>query len=64
MSPNPVRSLKDLINLHRLYKGIKKASDFVSKSKKITPEQAQLILRTMVLTAPYSKNENKYKFNK
>jgi hypothetical protein len=60
MSPNPVRSLKDMINLHRLYSGIKKASESVANSKKITPEQAQLILRTMVLTAPYSKNENKF----
>ena len=60
MSPNPVRSIKDMINLHRLYNGIKKASDSVANSKKITPEQAQLILRTMVLTAPYSKNENKF----
>ncbi len=60
MSPNPVRSLKDTINLHRLYKGITKASEFVAISKNITPEQAQSMLKAIVLTAPYSKNENKF----
>jgi hypothetical protein len=59
MSPNPVRSLKDLINLQRLYKGITKASGFVSISKNITPAQALSMLKAMVLSAPYSKNKNK-----
>ncbi len=59
MSSNPVRSLKDIINLHRLNKGITKAVAFTAKSKNITLEQAQSMLKAMVLTAPYSKNENK-----
>jgi hypothetical protein len=60
MSPNPVRSLKDIINLHRLNNGITKAVAFTAKSKKITPEQALSMLKAMVLIAPYSKNENKF----
>lgn len=62
MSSNPVSTLKDIINLHRLNKGITKAVAFTAKSKNITPEQAQSMLKGMVMTAPYSKNE--YKFNK
>ena len=60
MSSNPVRTLKDIINLHRLNKGITKAVAFIAKSKNITPEQAQSMLKAMVMTAPYSKNENKF----
>ena len=60
MSSNPVRSLKDIINLHQLNKGITKAGAFTNKSKNITPEQALSMLKTIVLTAPYSKNENKF----
>ena len=60
MSPNPIRSLKDTINLHRLYKGVTKASGFVALSKNIPPAKAQLMLKAMVLSAPYSKNENKF----
>jgi hypothetical protein len=48
MSSNPVRSLKDIINLQRLYNGITKASGFVAISKNISPAKAQLILRTMI----------------
>jgi hypothetical protein len=60
MSSNPVSSLKDIINLHRLNRGITKAVAFTAKSKNITLEQAQSMLKAMVFTAPYSKNENKF----
>lgn len=56
MLSNPIRYLKDIINLPRFYKGIKKASGFVAMLKNITQEEAQLMLKTMVLTSPYSSN--------
>jgi hypothetical protein len=46
--------------LHRSTKGIKKASGFVTLSQNIPLEQAQLMLKSIILAAPYSKN----KFNK
>jgi hypothetical protein len=60
MSLNPVHSLKDIIKFYRLIIGIKKASSFITASKKITPEQANEMLKTIILSTPYSKN----KFNK
>jgi hypothetical protein len=60
ISSNPVRSLKEIIKLHRLYKEITKTYGFVAISKNITLGQAQLMLKTMVLSAPCSKNKNKF----
>ncbi|MER5174900.1 MAG: hypothetical protein ABJB76_03280 [Candidatus Nitrosocosmicus sp.] len=60
MSANPVISLKNIINMHRSTMAIKKASGFVAITRNIPFEQAQAMLATIILTAPYSKN----KFNK
>lgn len=57
MSSNPVRSLKNTINMHRSIMAIKKASGFVAFSHKIPPAQAHLMLKTIILAAPYSKNK-------
>ncbi len=57
MSSNPVHSIKDMINLHRSTMGIKKASGFVALTHKIPLDQAQLMLKTIILAAPYSKNK-------
>ncbi len=59
-SSTPVHALKDIINLHRVTKGIKKASGFVALSHNIPLDKAQSMLATIILTVPYSKN----KFNK
>lgn len=56
-SANPVRSLKDIINLHHSIKGFRKASGFVAFTHKISLDQAQLMLKTIILTSTYSKNK-------
>jgi hypothetical protein len=59
-SQNPVKFIKDQINFYRAFIGIKKASGFVALSQNIPPEQTELLLKSIILAAPYSKN----KFNK
>jgi hypothetical protein len=59
-SQNPVKFIKDQINFYRSFIGIKKASGFVALTQNIPLEQAQLLLKSIILAAPYSKN----KFNK
>lgn len=56
-SPNPFRLIKNAINFHQTIAGMKKASYFVAASKKISPAQAQEILRTSIMNAPYFKNK-------
>jgi hypothetical protein len=57
MSSNPVGALKDIINLHRSTMGFQKASGLIAFSRKIPLDQAQLMLKTIILAAPYSKNK-------
>jgi hypothetical protein len=59
-SQNPVKFIKNQINFYRSFIGIKKASGFVALTQNIPLEQAQLMLKSIILAAPYSKN----KFNK
>jgi hypothetical protein len=56
-SYNPVQYLKEIITLHRSTMGIKKASGFVAITRKIPLDATQLMLATIILTAPYSKNK-------
>ncbi len=58
MTSNPVRSLKDTIKSYRTTMGIKKASAFVAASNNITPDQAKEMLKTIILAAPYSRNNS------
>jgi hypothetical protein len=63
MSSNPFKAMRDAINLHNSIKGMKKASYFVAESRKITPGQAQELLRLTILNAPYFKNKLDYSSN-
>ncbi len=54
---NPFKLIKNAINFHHSIAGMNKASYFVALSKKISPSQAQEILRTSILNAPYFKNK-------
>jgi hypothetical protein len=56
-SQNPVKFIKDQINFYRTFIGIKKASGFVALSHNIPLDQAQLLLKSIILAAPYSKNK-------
>jgi hypothetical protein len=56
-SQNPVKFIKDQINFYRAFIGIKKASGFVALSHNIPLDQAHLMLKSIILTAPYSKNK-------
>ena len=57
---NPVKTLKETRDLQRSIIGFNKASEFISISKNISIIDAKLLLRSIIRTAPYSKN----KFNK
>ncbi len=54
---NPFKLMKNAIGFNHSIRGMKKASYFVAASKKITPSQAQEILRTTIFNAPYFKNK-------
>jgi uncharacterized membrane protein len=56
-SQNPVKFIKNQINFYRSFIGIKKASGFVALTQNIPLEQAQLLLKSIILAAPYSKNK-------
>jgi hypothetical protein len=56
-SSNPVHTIKDIINLHRTTKGIKKASGFVALSHNIPLNKTQLMLKSIILAVPYSRNK-------
>ncbi len=60
MSSNPVHSLKDTISILRSINGIKKASGFVALANNIPLNQAKEMVTTMILSAPYTKNKNKF----
>lgn len=57
MSQNPVNVIKAQINFYRSLIGIKKASGFVAASHNISLDQAKDMLKTIILSAPYSKNK-------
>jgi hypothetical protein len=60
MTSNPFKAMRDAINLRNSIKGMEKASYFVATSSKITQVQAQELLRSTVLNAPYFKNKLDY----
>jgi hypothetical protein len=60
MTSNPFKAMRDAINFHNSIKGMKKASYFVAASRKITSVQAQEVLRSTILNAPYFKNKLDY----
>jgi len=59
-SSNPVKALKEARDLQRSLIGFNKASEFIAISRSISKKNAQLLLQSIILAAPYSKN----KFNK
>ncbi|HEY6534325.1 MAG TPA: hypothetical protein VIY08_00725 [Candidatus Nitrosocosmicus sp.] len=59
-SSNPVKALKETRDLQRSLIGFNRASAFIAISRSIPKKDAQLLLQSIILAAPYSKN----KFNK
>ena len=59
----PVRSLKDTINYYRVTKEMEKVTSYVAESQNITQNQAKERLKTIILTAPYSRDKFNNKFN-
>jgi hypothetical protein len=59
----PVRSLKDTINYYRVTKEMEKVTSYVAESQNITQNQAKEMLKTIILTAPYSRDKFNNKFN-
>jgi hypothetical protein len=47
---------KNQINFYRSTNGFKKASGFVALTQNIPLDKAQLLLKSIILAAPYSKN--------
>ncbi len=63
MFSNPIKAIKHAIDFQHSIKGMKKASYFVAASNKISPVQAQQMLRTAILNAPYFKKKLNYSIN-
>jgi hypothetical protein len=63
MSSNPFKAMENAINFQKSIAGMKKASYFIAGWKKILPIQAQGLLRTAILNAPYFKTKLNYSIN-
>lgn len=60
MSSNPFKAMRGAIDFQNSIKGMKNASYFVAASNKIPTAQAQELLRSSILSAPYFKNRLDY----
>jgi hypothetical protein len=64
MTSNPVKAMRDAINFHNSIKGTKKASHLVAAWKNIPPVQAQELLRSTIMNAPYFKRKLEYNISR
>jgi hypothetical protein len=59
-----VKAMRDTINFHNSIKGTKKASYLVAAWKNISPVQAQELLRSTIMNAPYFKRKPEYNISR
>jgi hypothetical protein len=64
MTSNPFKAMRDAINFHNSIKGTKKASYLVAAWKNISPVQAQELLRSTIMNAPYFKRKLDYNISR